>query len=168
MKWNEYFSVDATTGILTWKERPRSHFATERGMKQTNAREAGTLAGANNGSGYLQIRIRPRAYYVHRIVWEMLNGPIPEGIEIDHRNGIRSDNTPSNLRLATPSQNLCNKSCRPNKTGFKGVYQFRERYVSRISCNGKTHSLGSYSSAEDAHRAYCEAASKLHGQFTHR
>jgi hypothetical protein len=35
-------------------------------------------------NGYGQIRIRRRHYYVHRIVYVAVNGPIPEGLQIDH------------------------------------------------------------------------------------
>lgn len=30
--------------------------------------------------------------FAHRIIWEMFNGAIPEGKEIDHINGVKSDN----------------------------------------------------------------------------
>lgn len=137
-------------------------------MNQTNARESGTMVGTENGDGYLQVRIRPRAYFVHRIVWEMANGPIPDGMEIDHANGMRSDNRPSNLRLATETQNKWNKPGRHNRTGLKGIYLHRSgKYVARIGCYGKVHHLGVFNTASEAHGAYCNAAKRLHGEFAH-
>ncbi len=168
MNWSEYFHLDRTSGVLTWRERPRHHFRTQRGMNQTNAREAGTVVGTDNGDGYLQVRIRPKAYYVHRIVWQMCNGDIPNGMEIDHANGNKSDNRPSNLRLATETQNKWNKPGRPNKTGYKGVYKHASgKYGARIGCDKKIHSLGLHDTPERAHLAYMEAAVKMHGQFAH-
>lgn len=41
----------------------------------------------------------------HRLVWKWLFGDIPEGLEINHRNGIKHDNRPGNLELVTSSEN---------------------------------------------------------------
>jgi hypothetical protein len=40
----------------------------------------------------------------HRLVWRHMNGVIPKGITINHKNGIKHDNRPENLELATPSE----------------------------------------------------------------
>ena len=41
----------------------------------------------------------------HRIVWIYFNGIIPEGLEINHKNGIKTDNRPSNLEAITHREN---------------------------------------------------------------
>lgn len=41
----------------------------------------------------------------HRMVWESVHGPIPPGKEINHINGIKSDNRIANLEAVTPSEN---------------------------------------------------------------
>ena len=42
---------------------------------------------------------------VHRLVWTTFNGPIPEGLQINHLNENKSDNRLENLSLCTPKEN---------------------------------------------------------------
>ena len=44
-------------------------------------------------------------FYVHRLVWEAFNGEIPPGIEIDHMEGDRLNNSLDYLMPATKKQN---------------------------------------------------------------
>lgn len=61
----------------------------------------GDIAGTKDTSGHLQTMVYGRLYLVHRIIWIMLNGDIPDKMEIDHINGVRDDNRIENLRLVT-------------------------------------------------------------------
>lgn len=67
-------------------------------------------AEARMGNGYLgiKVQIERRQYwmYAHRLVWEKLNGPIPEGLEINHIDRDRTNNRPCNLEVVTPSENM--------------------------------------------------------------
>lgn len=40
----------------------------------------------------------------HRMVWVQNNKPIPVGLTINHKNGVKDDNRPENLELATYSE----------------------------------------------------------------
>ena len=42
---------------------------------------------------------------VHRLVWRVVVGPIPDDMQINHKNGVKTDNRPSNLEVVTPRQN---------------------------------------------------------------
>ena len=55
-----------------------------------------------------------KCFRVHRLVYEAFNGPIPEGMQIDHINGVKDDNRLVNLRCVTPKEN-CNN---PITIGF--------------------------------------------------
>jgi hypothetical protein len=71
-------------------------------------------------NGYLAIDIQrsQRRYrsYVHRLVWEAFRGVIPNGLEINHKNGDRVDNRLANLELVTRSANMlhCFQSLSPS------------------------------------------------------
>jgi hypothetical protein len=61
------------------------------------------------GSGYLQIRFatgkKRFCVMAHRLVWFHFCGEIPQGMEINHKNGIKTDNYPENLEVVTSSEN---------------------------------------------------------------
>ena len=41
----------------------------------------------------------------HRLFWETFRSPIPAGMQINHKNGVRNDNRLENLEICTPSEN---------------------------------------------------------------
>lgn len=99
---------------------------------------------------------------MHRLI---LNFP-PRGIDHIDRNGL--NNSRSNLREASQTQNLGNsKIHKNNKCGFKGVYYEVEsgKYRARICFNHQGHCLGRYDNPEEAAKAYNNAAQKYFGEF---
>ena len=90
----------------------------------------------------------------------------PSGFEVDHKNHDTLDNRRSNLRVATSSQNRANTVRRTdNKSGFKGVSPFQGKWRATIRENGKHKHLGRFSTTEEAHQAYCAAATRIYGEF---
>ena len=89
------------------------------------------------------------------------------GMEVDHIDGNGLNNTRSNLRLVSRSQNMCN--ARPysgSLSKYKGVSPVRSgRWSSRIFQEGKRVWLGTHDTEEAAYAAYCEASERLHGEF---
>ena len=51
----------------------------------------------------------------------------------------------------------------PKTSKYRGVSKFRGQYYARISHNGKSKFIGSYTNELDAARAYNIAAKELHG-----
>lgn len=47
-----------------------------------------------------------KAYLVHRLVFEAFNGSIPEGLQVNHINEIKTDNRLENLNLMTCKENI--------------------------------------------------------------
>ena len=92
----------------------------------------------------------------------------PIGFEVDHVDGNGLDNRRSNLRQATPSQNQFNQRLSSaNSSGFKGVTWCRKgrRWKARIKVKNVLKHLGTFTSPEAAHAAYCAASERFHGDF---
>jgi len=120
-------------------------------------------------AGYRSTYINNNSFQVHRLIWELVNGPIPEGKVIDHINGNGLDNRLSNLRLCSQAENVLNSKVSKNsKTGVKGVsYETeRKKYRAQISKNNKLYFLGRFDKLEEAEKAYKEASKELHGEFS--
>lgn len=64
----------------------------------------------DNSIGYLSVRLKSNGKrinkYVHRLVWEAFNGPIPLGYEINHIDHNKYNNNLCNLELVTHSDNI--------------------------------------------------------------
>lgn len=170
----ELLSYEAETGKLYWKERrqelfkdapcnPRSALC-----RKWNDRYAGKEALANVGTpGYLRGAIFDTGVMAHRVIWAMVYGFWSEK-QIDHINGVKTDNRIENLREASSSENKFNRGAQSNNTsGFKGVdwSKSNKKWRARIGVNRKVINLGAYATPELAYAAYCEAAKKYHGEF---
>ena len=51
---------------------------------------------------------KTKHFSIHRLVWEAFNCTIPEGMQIDHIDGDKTNNKLSNLRVVTPKENSNN------------------------------------------------------------
>lgn len=164
----EAFSYESTSGLLRWKQRPRSHFNSDRGHRVFNSRYAGNEAGHVFAStGYRIVHLSGYGYFgTHRIAMAMELGEWPAFV--DHINGNPLDNRIANLRACTKAQNGRNRRMnRTNRAGLKGVSSHPNtcRWIARIQHDGKPHHLGSFDTPELAHAAYVAAAQRLHGEF---
>lgn len=61
--------------------------------------------GAQNDKGYGQFRTAGRAVYVHRAVYELTVGPIPESLVIDHLCRQPACCNPAHLEVVTAVEN---------------------------------------------------------------
>ena len=56
-------------------------------------------------NGYGQVRMGKSNRYVHRVVYELLKGPIPDGLTLDHLCRIRRCANPEHLEPVTGKEN---------------------------------------------------------------
>lgn len=150
----EVLDYDAATGVLTRKKTDRIHW-----------RFVGLPAGHVTPSGYISVSIDGVEYRAHRLAWLLAYGEWPSD-QIDHINGNRQDNRLANLREATHALNAQNRQSlrSTNKSGLPGVSLFKRtgRWAATISVAGRTRSLGTFTTREEAHEAYVAAKRELH------
>lgn len=128
----------------------------------------GTIAGSVNARGHVNLQVDKKLYAAHQLVFMYHKGYIPK--EIDHVNGVKTDNRIENLRECTSSQNKGNIGLlRNNKTGYRGV-SFNNRsqkFHAQIKINGKQTYLGRYDDPKEAARVYNQAAKEHFGDFAY-
>jgi len=144
------FQIDASGKIYRLKKGKRGHqpcaLLIEREM--TGMTNVGYIwIGQRDGKGK-QLHILG-----HRLVWLYFNGEIPEGFEINHKNGVRTDNSPSNLELVTKSGNqihaydVLGKHRKPKSLSEEKVRTIKKQLSLGMSCTllgkefGVTHSM---------------------------
>lgn len=158
-------TYDPFTGIFRWNYRfdiPDCY----------NRRYTGQIAGCIDARGYRRIRINGKSYAAHRIAWVYMTDQIlPDDVEIDHKNGKRSDNRFDNLREATLHQQAANATMRKdNSSGIKGVSWNRRcrKWQAQINHKGIRLGLGYFDNKDDAKCAYEKRADALFGEFVRR
>lgn len=88
-----------------WRLRKR---VWDRWLKKAVSRPCKRVRAEHDNGTYLQVRIMldgVRVYALaHRLVFRHLKGPIPLGMTVNHEDGQKKRNHPSNLELATNSE----------------------------------------------------------------
>ncbi|ENU5850276.1 TPA: HNH endonuclease signature motif containing protein [Klebsiella pneumoniae] len=108
INWFDTFNYE--DGKLFWKLNLRGPVKAGREVKSLD------------GKGYVRVMVKQKFYLAHRIIYEMFNGPIGDGLQIDHIDGNRLNNNISNLRVVDNSANQKNKKMlRNNTSGVTGV-----------------------------------------------
>lgn len=146
------FSYEPKTGNVYWIAK---------GKGRIKKKSAGTVVNA----GYIGIMIEGKRHYAHRIAWALHHGKHPID-QLDHINGIKTDNRIVNLREATNLQNGKNLSLnKNNKTGYSGIYFKTNAWTAYIKVNYTNLYLGRFAKKEDAIAARLKAEQEFYGEW---
>lgn len=123
----------------------------------------GMVAGEKHPRRYVAISIRNKKYYAHRLAWLYVTGEWPD--QIDHINGVKSDNRWRNLRAADYRLNSENRFKPQSNNTLKtlGVSPSDGKgFRARIGVRGKEMHLGTFPTKKKAHAVYVKAKRALH------
>ena len=124
----------------------------------------GRQSGFKNGiwgsicktSGYVSGTANYKRYNLHRLAFLFMGVDIPEGMQVDHINGIRHDNRWINLRLLTQSLNIQNNTKARSGSKLLGAHwtKHMQKYKAQIWNRTKNLHLGYFKTELEAHTAY--------------
>lgn len=133
-----------------------------------NTKSGRVIKQSLHKSGRYVIGLLGRQWKVHRVVWTLLKGDIPDGMVVDHIDGDPKNNSIDNLRLATNGQNQHNR--RVNKSKVRGLpkgvcwAESKKAYLCRVHLDYKVHQKWC-STLEEATEWVKEKRRELHGEF---
>lgn len=132
--------------------------------------KAGDIAGHVLEDGYRRVTYQSILYPEHWLIWFYFKKRWPTK-DLDHVNGVRSDNRVNNLREATCLQNTHNRwtAGSHNMSGYLGVTTRRWGkktvvYEALIHVGLKQRHIGYYDTPQEAHEAYL-AQKRIHHPF---
>ncbi|MGX2790006.1 HNH endonuclease [Escherichia coli] len=112
---------------------------------------------------YFQIRINCFNYRLHRIVWEMFNGPVPDGYVVinDDDSCVKIEN----LKLISHSEKEVKRKAL-GKSGIKGVCWNKKdnKWHASIKANAICHHLGFFDNINDAINARINGEIRYYGK----
>lgn len=128
----------------------------------------GWYVGQDGDQFYVKREVNTPKRRVRERLHRKILGVTDRAVLVDHKNMCGLDNRRENLRLASKSENMCNRTkTRQNSSGFKGVcwHKQGECWQAYITKNKVRRYLGLFDTAAEAHEAYKRAATELHGDF---
>jgi hypothetical protein len=115
---NLRFYIDpASASGLSYKQSNKAH--------GKNHRTIGDVAGykrTSRGKHYWIVKVKTKAYLVHRIVYLLENKNISKDLTINHKDGNGLNNNPNNLEQVTQAVNSRRKSL-ISKSGYVNIQE---------------------------------------------
>jgi hypothetical protein len=125
-------------------------------------------AGSTTHNGYGDFQNGGKTLRSHRVSYEWANGPIPDGMQIDHICHNRRCVNPEHLRTVTPKQNSENLSgpTARSTSGVRGVTWSKKdrRWIAQVQHQGKGYVGGYFRTIAEAEASVISLRNKL---FTH-
>lgn len=89
--------------------------------------------------GYVDIKRWGRRWLAHRFAWTYTNGPIPEGMTVDHICFVRNCVNPDHLQLLSHEDNVRRQQRWLNRTHcMSGEHEWVEENIYRSPGNGRS------------------------------
>jgi hypothetical protein len=103
-----------------------------------------------------------RTVWMHKEILQVSNGVL-----VDHKDGNGLNNQRYNLRESDRITNATNRRSKNsnNKTGYRNVCFFENKYIVQLQIDGKNTKLGSFDTAEEAGKFAKEMRKKYYGEF---
>ena len=155
---NERFKVNFETGEIFWNiPHPNNR----------RVKSGDPVCLVPTGNGYLRVDLtidgKVRKFLAHRLIYAMyLQVSMDNGLDVDHIDRDKHNNSISNLRIATRSQNL------HNTVNRKGCYWCKNtnKWVARSCLNGKQKTIGYYDTEAEAYAAYVDYKNNIAKEFS--
>lgn len=117
--YSEHFIYDITSPSHLTRIKGTSNGTREFGRKG----HCGAQRVREGGYCVWTVKFKKKNVQIHRIIWQLFYGPIPQGLVVDHIDGNPLNNEISNLRLITQAENRRNtKKSTRNSSGIAGVF----------------------------------------------
>ena len=140
----DVFRYNAETNVL------------ERKWKKGGVWRAVNISVANHNKGYVLVGFDDRIILVHRVIYTLVHGNIPEDMTIDHIDNVKNNNHINNLQLLSHRDNKA-KSCGGMKPYFNKhsqSYQVQEQ----VKFGEKSHAFHfEYFKILSDAQAFCKA-----------
>lgn len=163
---NLHYSRWRTKGTIG-EPRPRFRDPDESFSARTRWTDTGCLewTASRDRLGYGRISVHGTLAFVHRYAWEKANGPIHEGMVLDHLCHNRSCANVQHLRMVTQAANAQNIQAgrRGSKSGIRGVSwnSQEDKWTVKVCVDGKFHFGGYFVDKEEAGLVAAEMRSRL-------
>ncbi len=157
--FKDMIDYNPNTGNFSWRHR-----------FSPNGRPLTGAPGWPTNQGYVRIASGGVEIQAHRLAYRIMMGcDVPDGQEIDHINGDRSDNRWCNLRVVSRTQNNMNAKVKSNNSsGFTGVSydKRRDSWAAEIKINKRKIFLGRFATLEEAVDSRRKAEIEHFGEYS--
>ncbi len=152
--------------IFDYEHNGRLRWRVDRGYRKFKGLIAGSYHKTLIGYECIYVCYDGRQYKNSHLIWRWHNGPIPDGMTIDHINRNSLDDRIENLRLATRTEQGRNRGKGKNQRDLpKGVYRHGNKFIVKVGRGGQQEYLGLRDTLKEAVDAYNKRAAELYGEF---
>ena len=117
-------------------------------------------------NGYLDFKIcennKKRNYSIHRFVYQTFKGVIPKGMETDHIDGDKKNNSISNLQLLTKKENIRKSKCK--KVISLNIESGEKKIFDSLKESSEFHKINDSSITLNCQKIYKTCKSKKDGK----